>query len=59
MRPDKVALEAYIRAKHQMTLADLRVAVVVQQRRVEASEKEAAYHGAVLTGYTKALGEKQ
>lgn len=59
MKPEVIKIKTYIEAKHQMSLDNLRTAVVIQERRVKASAQEVEYHTAVLAGYTQALLEKQ
>ena len=59
MKSETVRTKAYVEAKHQMSLDNLRTAIVLQERRVKASALEVEYHNAVLKGYTQALLEKQ
>lgn len=58
MNNTKVTMRAYTDAKFNMSVDNIRTAIVIQERRVEASQKEVLYHTAVLEGYRKALVEK-
>lgn len=59
MKSSTVEIKAYVEARHQMSLDNLRTAIVLQERRLKASQQEVVYHSAVLAGYTQALLEKQ
>jgi len=58
VKAKSIEIKAYNDAKFNMAVADLRVAIDTEDRRLNASKDEVTYHTAILEGYKKALLEK-
>jgi hypothetical protein len=56
---EKKKLKAYVDAKHNMTLEELKTACKEEERACSVARGQAAHHDAVLAGYKQALKERQ
>lgn len=55
---EKVRMEAYLDAKHNMPTDGITTAIEQTQRKVDTAADNLAYHQAVLAGYKQAAKER-
>lgn len=56
---EKKKIKAYVDAKHNMTLEELKTACKEEERAANVAKANAAHHESTLAGYRQALKERQ